>query len=123
VHKKTVVACLITTEPSGHANKVRRTFGTMSQDLLALADWLAAAGCPHVALESTGVFWKPVYNLLEGQFALLVVNAQHRKAVPGRTTDAHDAEWLADRSRHGLARASFCEPASCLPRRSASCAN
>jgi transposase len=110
VHKKTVVACLVTTPPSGHADKVLRTFGTMTQDLLALADWLKAAGCTHVAMESTGVFWKPIYNLFEGLFELLVVNAQQLKAVPGRKTDVRDAEWLADLLRHGLVRASFVPP-------------
>jgi transposase len=79
----------------------------MTADLLALSDWLAAAGCTHVAMESTGVFWKPIYNLLEGTFELLVVNAQHIKAVPGRKTDVRDAEWIADLLRHGLLRASF----------------
>jgi transposase len=79
----------------------------MTADLLTLSDWLAAAGCTHVAMESTGVFWKPIYNLLEGSFALLVVNAQHIKAVPGRKTDVRDAEWIADLLRHGLLRPSF----------------
>jgi transposase len=110
VHKRTVVACLILTPPSGPATKTVRTFGTMTSDLLALADWLASAGCTHVAMESTGVFWRPIYNLLEGLFELLVVNAQHLKAVPGRKTDVRDAEWLADLLRHGLVRASCVPP-------------
>ena len=79
----------------------------MTPDLLALADWLSAAGCTHVAMESTGVFWKPIYNLLEDRFALVVVNAAHIKAVPGRKTDVRDAEWIADLLRHGLLHASF----------------
>lgn len=79
----------------------------MTQDLLALADWLTAAGCSHVAMESTGVYWKPVYNLLEGLFELLVVNAQHIRRVPGRKTDVQDAEWIADLLQHGLLRGSF----------------
>jgi transposase len=79
----------------------------MTDDLLALSDWLAAAGCTHVAMESTGVYWKPVWNLLEDGFTLLLVNARHVKAVPGRKTDAKDCEWLADLLRHGLLRASF----------------
>jgi transposase len=79
----------------------------MTGDLLALSDWLAAAGCTHVAMEATGVFWKPIYNLLEDRFAVLVVNAAHMKAVPGRKTDVRDAEWIADLLRHGLLRASF----------------
>jgi transposase len=81
VHKRTVVACLIRPAAGGHPTKELRTFGTMTDDLLALADWLRAAGCTQVAMESTGVFWKPVYNLLEGQVAILVVNAAHMKTV------------------------------------------
>jgi transposase len=107
VHKATVVACLLRTAEGGRSSKELRTFGTMTEDLLALADWLQAAGCTHVAMESTGVFWKPVYNILEGQCALLVANAAHIRAVPGRKTDVKDAEWIADLLRHGLLRASF----------------
>jgi transposase len=107
VHKKTVVACLIAPGPGGKAKPEVRTFGTMTDDLLALGDWLAEAGCTHIAMESTGVYWKPVWNLLEGQFELLLVNAQHIKAVPGRKTDVQDSEWIADLLRHGLLRASF----------------
>jgi transposase len=107
VHKKTVVACLITPGPGGKAQKAIRTFGTMTDDLLRLGDWLAEAGCTHVALESTGVYWKPIWNLLEGQVELLLVNAQHIKAVPGRKTDVQDSEWIADLLRHGLLRPSF----------------
>src|SRR5207248_2384608 len=97
----------ITPGGRGQAQKETRTFGTMTDDLLALGDWLADAGCTHVAMESTGVYWKPLWNLLEGQFELLLVNAQHIKAVPGRKTDVQDSEWLADLLRHGLLRASF----------------
>jgi transposase len=107
VHKRTVVACRIVPGPDGTPAKVIRTFGTMTSDLLALADWLAGESCTHIAMEATGVFWKPIYNLLEDQFAVLVVNAQHIKAVPGRKTDVKDAEWIADLLRHGLLRASF----------------
>jgi transposase len=107
VHKRSVVACLVVPGPEGVPTQEIRTFGTMTNDLLALSDWLAAAGCTHVAMESTGVFWKPIYNLLEGTFELLVVNAQHIKAVPGRKTDVRDAQWIADLLRHGLLRASF----------------
>jgi transposase len=110
VHKKTVVACLFTPAAPGQPAKEIRTFSTMTADLLTLADWLTAAGCTHVAMESTGVYWKPVYNLLEGLFELLVVNAQHIKAVPGRKTDVGDAEWIADLLRHGLLRGSFVPP-------------
>ncbi|MGZ3675839.1 MAG: IS110 family RNA-guided transposase [Ktedonobacterales bacterium] len=107
VHKRTVVACRIVPGAAGTPSKELRTFGTMTRDLLALADWLREASCTHVAMESTGVFWKPIYNLLEGQFEVLVVNAQHIKAVPGRKTDVRDAEWIADLLRHGLLRPSF----------------
>ena len=103
VHKKSVVACVIT--PHGEQT---RTFGTMTVDLLDLLAWLQAEGVSHVAMESTGVYWKPVFNLLEDQgMELLVVNARHVKAVPGRKTDVKDAEWLADLLRHGLLRGSF----------------
>ena len=112
VHKKSVVACMMSFDPKGRRCKEIRTFGTMTQDLLALADWLTAAGCTHVAMESTGVYWKPVYNLLEGLFELLVVNAQHIKRVPGRKTDVQDAEWIADLLQHGLLRGSFVPPTS-----------
>jgi transposase len=107
VHKRTVVACLIVPGPEGTPTVQIRTFGTMTADLLALSDWLAQAGCTHVAMESTGVYWKPLYNLLEGSFTLLLVNAQHFKAVPGRKTDVKDAQWLAELLRHGLLKASF----------------
>jgi transposase len=107
LHKRIVVACRIVPGLRGQPQKEIRTFSTMTADLLALADWLQAVGCTHVAMESTGVFWKPVYNLLEGQFTLLLVNAQHIKAVPGRKTDVKDCEWLADLLRHGLLKPSF----------------
>ena len=107
VQKQTVVACLLRTDADGRRSKELRTFGTMTDDLLALADWLRAAGCTQVAMESTGVYWQPVYNLLEGHCAVLVVNAQHIKAVPGRKTDLKDAAWIADLLQHGLLRASF----------------
>jgi transposase len=107
VHKQTVVACLLTPGGPGRPRREVRTFGTMTEDLLALGDWLAAAGCTHVVMESTGVYWRPVWNVLEGGFALLLVNAQHVKQVPGRKTDVTDAAWLADLLRHGLLRGSF----------------
>jgi transposase len=84
-----------------------RTFRTVTAELLLLADWLQGAGCTHVAMESTGVYWRPVYHLLENLLILLVVNAQHIKAVPGRKTDVKDAEWIAEWLRHGLLRGSF----------------
>ena len=108
VHKASVVACLLTPGAGGGTTKEVRTFGTMTQDLLALSDWLVAANCPAVAMESTASFWKPLYTLLEGVIpTLLVVNAAHIKQVPGRKTDVKDAEWIADLLRHGLLRASF----------------
>ena len=107
VHKKTVVACLLTPGLRGGTIREVRTFGTTTRELLALTDWLSAAGCTHVAMESTGSYWKPVYNILEGTFELLVANAQHLKAVPGRKTDVRDAEWIADLLRHALLRPSF----------------
>src|SRR4051812_32357522 len=107
IHKQTVVACIIVPGPERQPRKEVRTFGTMTADLLALSDWLAAQGVTHVALESTGVYWKPVWNVLEGSFELLLANARHIKAVPGRKTDVTDAEWIADLLRHGLLRASY----------------
>lgn len=107
VHKRSVVACLITPGPDGTPCKTIRTFGTMTEDLLALADWLVAAGCTHVAMESTSGYWKPIYNLLEESVELLLANARHIKAVPGRKTDVRDCEWIADLLRHGLLTASF----------------
>ena len=102
VHKKSVVACVIT--PRG---REIRTFGSMTKELLELADWLRVKEVSHVAMESTGVYWKPVYNLLEDEFGVMVVNAAHMKTVPGRKTDAKDAEWIAELLQHGLLRASF----------------
>jgi len=107
VHKKTVVACRITPGRDGKPQKEVRTFETMTDDLLALGRWLAEAGVSHVAMESTGVYWKPVWNLLEGDFELVLANARHIKAVSGRKTDVHDCEWIADLLRHGLIRPSF----------------
>ena len=106
VHKDTVVACVIVSGASGHVQKTTRTFSTMTHELTALAEWLAEKGCTQVAMESTGVYWKPVYNLLEGAFEILVVNAAHIKKF-GDKTDVTDAEWLADLLRHGLLRGSF----------------
>lgn len=103
VHKKKVVACCIT--PQG---KKTWTFETMTNDLLEMCDWLTDQKVTHVAMESTGVYWKPVYNLLEIlDIQILLVNAQHVKAVPGRKTDVKDAEWIADLLRHGLLRSSY----------------
>ena len=84
IHKKVVVACLITLTANGQRHKEIRSFGTMTHDLLKLLDWLRAAGCTHIALESTGVYWRPIFNILEGEMTVLLVNAAHIKAVPGR---------------------------------------
>ena len=110
VHKKFLVACVLLLDAEGRLTKEVRKFSTMLEDLLALADWLQAHGVTHVAMESTGVYWKPVYNVLEGSFDVWVVNAQHFKAVPGRKTDVRDCEWLAELLRHGLLRKSFVPP-------------
>ncbi len=111
VHKKTVVACVLVTETGGQMQRHIRTFSTMTAGLLALADWLESMSVTVVALESTGVYWRPVFNLLEEGRTIILVNAQHMKAVPGRKTDVKDAEWLADLLRHGLLKASFIPPA------------
>jgi transposase len=105
VHAKTVVACVIK-----KGRKEIRTFATMTEALLHLGDWLSSEGCTHVAIESTGVYWKPVFNILEGTLEVILVNARHIKAVPGRKTDVRDCEWLADLLRHGLLKASFIPP-------------
>jgi transposase len=102
VHKRRVVACAVTPE-----GRETRSFGTMTRELLALAEWLEQRQVTHVAMESTGVYWKPVYNLLEDAFTVLVVNARHIKAVPGRKTDMKDADWIAELLRHGLVQGSF----------------
>lgn len=107
IHKQTVVACVVVPGTGKQAHKEVRTFGTMTADLLELADWLSVQGVTHVALESTGVYWKPAWNVLESSFTLLLVNARHIKQVPGRKTDVKDCEWIADLLRHGLLRASF----------------
>jgi transposase len=117
VHKKTISACVILNAGQRRPTKQTRTFGTMTGDPLAMVDWLRECGVNHVAMEATGVYWKPVWNVLEGHFTeVLLVNAQHVKAVPGRKTDQKDAEWLADLLQHGLLRGSFIPPP-----RSASC--
>jgi len=110
VHKKTVVACRLSVGPAGRRQTDMQTFGTTTAELLQLSDWLTAGDCTQVAMESTGEFWKPVWNILEGSFELLLVNAQHLKRVPGRKTDVQDAEWLADLLQHGLVKASFVPP-------------
>ncbi len=102
VHKKMVVACC----RSG-AKQELKSFATTTPELLKLVDWLSVYGVTHVAMESTGVYWKPIYNLLEGNFVVLLVNAKHVKNVPGRKTDMKDAQWLSELLQHGLLKASF----------------
>ena len=110
VHKKTVMACVRRIDPAGRASESVRTFGTMTGELLALSDWLAEQGVTHVAMESTGVYWKPIFNLLEGRFEVLLVNPGHMKNVPGRKTDIQDCQWIAQLLQHGLLRGSFVPP-------------
>jgi len=107
VHKNTVVAC-VRHMANGAVRREVRTFNTTTKDLLALSDWLAGEGCTDIAMEATGVYWKPVWHILgDGEFALVLANAAHVKAVPGRKTDVNDAAWLADLLAHGLIRGSF----------------
>lgn len=110
VHQATVVACLLIGIAGQKPQKEVRTFGTMQDDLKQLCQWLLQQGCTHVAMESTGVYWMPVYEALEGHFQLVVGNAQHIKNVPGRKTDVKDSEWIADLLRHGLIAKSFVPP-------------
>jgi transposase len=110
VQQKTVVACVLLTESDDSVRREVRTFGTMTADVLALTDWLNTLAVEEVAMESTGVYWRPVFNLLEADHAIMLVNAQHLKAVPGRTTDVKASEWLADLLRHGVLTASFIPP-------------
>ena len=110
VHKETVTACVWWAEANGKKRREKRQFGTVTRELLALADWLRTCGVTHVAMESTGVYWKPVWHILEGQFELLLVNAQHVKAIPGKKTDRRDSEWLGELLQHGLLKSSFVPP-------------
>src|SRR4051812_4833973 len=111
VHKDSVWVCLRRLLPDDQVTEEIRSFGTMTADLLDLLDWLLAAGVPVVAMESTGVYWKPVFNVLEGHVRVLLVNAEHVKQVEGRKTDAADCAWLAQLLQHGLLRPSFVPPA------------
>lgn len=110
VHQASVVACLLIGGPGQRVHKEIRSFGTMTRDLEELRTWLQESGCTHVAMESTGIYWKPVYALLEDAFELVVGNARHIKNVPGRKTDVKDAEWIAQLLRHGLIRKSYVPP-------------
>ena len=110
VHQATIVACLLIVLKNGTAQKQMRTFGTTTRELISLREWLLSEGCTHLAMESTGVYWKPIYAILEGAFHIVVANAQQVKKVPGRKTDVKAAEWLADLLCHGLLRSSFVPP-------------
>src|SRR6266545_1803040 len=105
VHAKSLVACLIK-----QGKMESRTFSTMTDDWLRLRDWLTQAGCTHVAIESTGVYWRPVFNILEGTLEVILTNARDAKGYKARKTDVIDAEWLADLLRHGLLKPSFIPP-------------
>lgn len=110
VHKSKITACLLVGELNGQVKKTIKTFSTMTEDLLQLKDWLEAEGCTHVAMESTGVYWKPVFNILEGSMQVILANAKHIKNVPGRKTDTQDCEWIAKLLRAGLIEESFIPP-------------
>lgn len=110
IHKDTVVACVRRVDDAGKAHAQVRTFGTMTGALIELADWLAGQGVVHLAMESTGVYWKPVWHLLEGRFEPILVNARHIKQVPGRKTDVKDCQWIAELLQHGLLKPSFVPP-------------
>jgi transposase len=107
IHKDLIAACVVLTPPHGPLTRHRQAFGTTTGDLLRLSDWLSSFAVTHLALESTGVYWKPIYHILEGSFTVWVLNAQHVKNVPGRQTDVKDAEWLGELLRHGLVQPSF----------------
>jgi transposase len=106
VHKKSISACILV-QVAGRVQKHQRRFSAMTQDLQELANWLRQFEVTQLAMESSGVYWKPVWNILEGQFTVLLANAQHIKNVPGRKTDQKDAEWIAQLLQHGLLRPSY----------------
>ncbi len=110
VHKKIILACVLWFDPKGQKQQEVRSFGATTAELLGLADWLMQHGITHVAMEATGVYWRPVWAVLEEQFELMLVNPHHVKAMPGRKTDAKDCEWIADLLQHGLVRSSFVPP-------------
>jgi len=110
VHKESVEAYVRRINENGRWQQQTRHWGTMTRDLLAMADWMAAQGVTHVAMESTGVYWKPIYNILESRFRVLLVNARHLKQVPGRKSDVRDCHWIAQLLQHGLLKGSFIPP-------------
>ena len=107
VHKRSVKACVRSLDNRGRVHQEVRTFGTMTRDIVELSRWLSDEEVTHVAMESTGVYWKPIYNIMEGKFTLLLVNARHVKNVPGRKTDVKDCQWLAQLLQCGLLKGSF----------------
>jgi transposase len=111
VHRSSVTVCRRVIDDHGEFHEEVRTFKTMTTALLDMADWLASAGVTIIAMESTGVYWKPIWNLLEGRFEIVLVNAKHIKHVPGRKTDVKDCQWIAQLLQHGLLRSSFVPPA------------
>jgi transposase len=110
VHKESVEACIRRIEPSGQLHQQTRHWGTMTRDIRMMADWMAAQAVTHVAMESTGVYWKPIFNILESRFKVLLVNARHLKQVPGRKSDIRDCQWIAQLLQHGLLKGSFIPP-------------
>lgn len=110
IHKDLIAACVVLTPAKGPPVRHQQTFGTTTGALLRLSDWLTSLAVTHLAMESTGVYWKPIYNILEANFTVWVLNAQHVKNVPGRKTDVKDSEWLAELLRHGLVQPSFIPP-------------
>jgi len=110
IHQATIVACVLIGTPGKKPSKETRTFGTMTRDLEALRTWLQEQGVTHVGMEATGIYWQPVYAMLESDFTVIVGNAYHMRNVPGRKTDVKDAEWIADLIRHGLVKPSFVPP-------------
>jgi transposase len=107
IHKKSITVCVLIQEAGRKEQKHLREFGTTTSEILSCADWLRSLGVTHVAMESTGVYWRPVWNLLEGQFDLLLANATHMRNVPGRKTDINDSAWIAQLLQHGLLKPSF----------------
>jgi transposase len=110
IHKQSVEACVRRMEPTGGVHQQTRRWGTMTRDIQALADWMAGQGVTHVAMEATGVYWKPIYNILESRFTVLLVNARHLKQVPGRKSDVRDCQWIAEVLQYGLLKGSFVPP-------------
>ena len=110
VHKARITACVRVPGPDGNRSSEVRTFGTTTSDLLRLMDWVMESGCTHVAMESTGIYWRPVFNILDEVAVVLLVNARDAKNLPGRKTDVKDCEWIAEMLEHGLLRSSFIPP-------------